>query len=184
MLSVHHSQKSRVGLSVNKIRQKYSGREVASVAKKLIKSWKKLLPGGYGYVVLIVQFTLIPKIAGQVASRESTPKSNKSGSTSPKSAATPTGVPGKTDSPPPVTYVQQQSDSSQGSGEGNQINGDIPMRRLSSTSDEIILNFPSSVDGFSRTASTGSDVRDRCRDLLAKALKKGSDESKWKEWKW
>jgi len=33
-----------VGLSVNKIRQKYSGTEVASVAKRLIKSWKKLLP--------------------------------------------------------------------------------------------------------------------------------------------
>lgn len=53
------------------------------------------------------------------------------------------------------------------------------MRRLSSTSDEIILNFASSVDGFSRIQqSTGSDIRDRCRDLLAKALKKGSDESK------
>lgn len=38
-------QKSRVGMSVNKMRQKYAGTEVASVAKKLIKSWKKLLPG-------------------------------------------------------------------------------------------------------------------------------------------
>lgn len=34
-----------MGLSVNKIRQKYAGNEAASVAKKLIKSWKKLLPG-------------------------------------------------------------------------------------------------------------------------------------------
>jgi hypothetical protein len=32
-------------LTVNKIRQKYAGTDAASVAKKLIKSWKKLLPG-------------------------------------------------------------------------------------------------------------------------------------------
>ncbi len=34
-----------MGLSVNKLRQKLSGSDVSSVAKKLIKSWKRLLPG-------------------------------------------------------------------------------------------------------------------------------------------
>ena len=38
-------QKSHVGMSVNKIRKKCGGTELSTVAKKLIKSWKKLLPG-------------------------------------------------------------------------------------------------------------------------------------------
>ena len=33
-------------MSVNKLRQKYAGSELASVAKKLIKQWKKLVPSG------------------------------------------------------------------------------------------------------------------------------------------
>lgn len=169
-------------MSVNKIRQKYTGSDAASVAKKLIKSWKKLLPGRYQAGVNLPRLLLLHFFAaGQNSSRESTPKSNKSGSDSPKSgtsATTAAGL-GKPSSPPPVTYSQQQSDSSyQGeSTEGSQKNGgDVPVRRLSSTSDEILLNFPSSVDGYSRVGSSGSDVRDRCRDLLAKALKKGLDE--------
>ena len=32
-------------MSVNRLRQKYAGSELASVAKKLIKQWKKLVPG-------------------------------------------------------------------------------------------------------------------------------------------
>lgn len=181
-------------MSVNKIRQKYTGSDAASVAKKLIKSWKKLLPGRYeaGVAILTETFFLLLDFfaagpTGPTSSRETTPKSNKSGSNSPKSgtSATTTASLGKPGSPPPVTYSQQQSDtSSQGeSTEGSEKNGseknggNIPLRRLSSTSsDEIILNFPSSVDSYSRMASTGSDVRDRCRDLLAKALKKGLDE--------
>ena len=38
-------QKSHVGMSVNKLRKKCGGTELSTVAKKLIKSWKKLLPG-------------------------------------------------------------------------------------------------------------------------------------------
>lgn len=118
--------------------------------------------------------------AGQ-NSQESTPKVNKSRSNSPKSATTPVASSGKPSSPPPVTYSQQSSDSSSHGDDtnGNQQNGgDIPIRRLSSTSDELILNFPSTVDSYSRVASSGSDVRDRCRDLLAKALKKGLEDGK------
>jgi hypothetical protein len=121
--------------------------------------------------------------AGQ-NSRESTPKASKSGSNSPKSGSSTASAvvsSGKTVSPPPVTYTQQNSDSSShgDSTDGNHKNGgDIPIRRLSSTSDEMVLNFPSSVDSYSRVASSGSDVRDRCRDLLAKALKKGIEEGR------
>ena len=122
-------------------------------------------------------------VAGQ-NSQESTPKATKSRSNSPKSgssATTPVASSGKPCSPPPVTYSQQSSDSSShgDSTNGSQQNGgDVPIRRLSSTSDEIILNFPSTVDGYSRVASSGSDVRDRCRDLLAKALQKGLEGGK------
>ena len=38
-------QKSHVGMSVNKLRKKCGRTELSTVAKKLIKSWKKLLPG-------------------------------------------------------------------------------------------------------------------------------------------
>lgn len=38
-------QRSRVGLSVNTLRKKCEGSEVASFGKKLIKQWKKLLAG-------------------------------------------------------------------------------------------------------------------------------------------
>lgn len=139
-------------------------------------------------------------LAGQASSsRESTPKSSsnnhhnssKNGSSSPKSAppppaasatTTPTPVP-SSGSPPPVVYSKQQSNSSQGSSEGSSTaekdgNGEIPLRRLSSTSDDIILNFPLTVDSYSRASPTGLDVRDRCRDLLAKALMKGFDKGK------
>ena len=76
-----------------------------------------------------------------------------------------------------MTYTEQLSNSSgEGSEKNGDKNGDIPMRRLSSTSDDIILNFAQSVDGYSRVPSSGSEVRDRCRDLLAKALQKGIDE--------
>lgn len=57
-------------------------------------------------------------------------------------------------------------------------NGKKPERRLSSVSsisDEIMLNFPPSVDGYSRVSSTGIEVRDRCRDLVVKAMMKGFD---------
>lgn len=177
-------QKSRVGLSVNKLRQKYSKSEVASVAKKLIKSWKKLLPGMCcsQLHVLCLHHEII--IAGQNSSREHTPKS-KSGSSSPKSTAATTISSEKPVTPPPVMYTKQLSNSSQDNGEGSVKNGDIPMRRLSSTtSDDVILNFPLSVDSFSRAASTGSDVRDRCRGLLSKALMKGFDEGGFSSYQW
>ena len=195
------TQKSRVGLSVNKLRQKYSGTETASVAKKLIKSWKKLLPGVCVCARVHVCAFYVPHLgftAGQSSSRESTPKSSnhsnsKSGSNSPKSTplppssltATPITAPSglgnpPEGSPPPVVYSKQGSNSSShSSSEGGVAekngNGEVPLRRLSSTSDEIILNFPLTVDSYSRASSTGSDVRDRCRDLLAKALMKGFD---------
>ena len=37
-------QKSHIGISVNKLRQRFAGSDLAALAKKLIKSWKKLLP--------------------------------------------------------------------------------------------------------------------------------------------
>ena len=53
--------------------------------------------------------------------------------------------------------------------------GQQQLRRDSTQSDDgnIQLVFSSSVDGSARMASTGNDVRDRCRELLAKAMKKG-----------
>jgi len=80
--------------------------------------------------------------------------------------------------PPPVAYSSQSSNSSD-NGNGIEQNGNKkkPERRLSSVSEEIILNFPPSVDSYSRVAATGVEIRDRCRDLLVKALMKGFSNS-------
>lgn len=51
-------------------------------------------------------------------------------------------------------------------------NGEI-FSQASASSDGVMLVFDPLVSGERRAASTGSDVRDRCRDLIVKALKKG-----------
>jgi len=38
-------QKSRIGMATNTLRKKCDDSNLSSFAKKLIKSWKKLLPG-------------------------------------------------------------------------------------------------------------------------------------------
>ncbi len=77
--------------------------------------------------------------------------------------------------PPPVAYnpsvSEQPMTSSQQSKNSSMANG--ALRRMSSTSDDFVLVFSGDISGISRTGSTGNEVRDRCRDLVAKALKKG-----------
>ena len=112
----------------------------------------------------------------------STSKSKAKDDDSPKSdtGASATAMPmSHSTTPPPVAYSSQSSNSSHGSGDGCEQNGKKkPERRLSSISDELVLNFPPSVDSYSRVASTGVDIRDRCRELLVKALMKGFDNGK------
>ena len=43
--SVSFKQKTRIGMTVNNFRKASSNDEAVSLAKSLIKSWKKLLPG-------------------------------------------------------------------------------------------------------------------------------------------
>lgn len=101
--------------------------------------------------------------------------------------------------PPPVTFTSTAGTSSIGDNSTNggsgtsssnpMMNGDMvssppqvkgAQRRDSTQSDDgnIQLLFSPSIDGSARMASTGNDVRDRCRDLIAKALKKGFSDSK------
>ena len=47
---------------------------------------------------------------------------------------------------------------------------------MSSTSDDFVLMFSDDISGMRRDEPTGTDVRDRCRDLIAKALKKGFED--------
>ena len=92
-----------------------------------------------------------------------------------------------------MTYTFNPSGSS---GSGNDVgattssssssvtNGEVAsppgtsQRRDSTQSDDgnIQLLFSPSIDGSARMASTGNDVRDRCRELIAKALQKGFTE--------
>lgn len=97
--------------------------------------------------------------------------------------------------PPPVMYTSSPgpngsstSSSSNNGGMGSSSpmpNGQVSspqvqQRRDSTQSDDgnIQLLFSSNVDGSARAPSTGNDVRDRCRDLIAKALKKGFSDGK------
>ena len=96
--------------------------------------------------------------------------------------------------PPPVTYTSNpgpngssSSSSSSNTDNGGGTNSSSPLpngqvvspigsqRRDSTQSDDgnIQLMFSPNIDGSARAASTGNDVRDRCQDLIAKALKKG-----------
>ena len=44
------------------------------------------------------------------------------------------------------------------------------------SSDGVVLVFDPSMSGECRAPSTGSDIRDRCREFVIKALKKGFTE--------
>lgn len=105
-------------------------------------------------------------------------------------------LPSNPPTPPPVTYSppasstdSNYSTSSKFSSTSSQIpNGEVPSNEVSSQSSEqsqssqpigsplspgVMLFFPPSLDGNCRVPPTGSDIRDRCRDLIIKALKKG-----------
>ena len=85
--------------------------------------------------------------------------------------------------PPPVVY-SPSTDVAKNSnitspqllpnGESSQSSQESSSSQMSSL--DTVLCFASTIDGNARVPSTGSDVRDRCRDLLIKALKKGFNE--------
>lgn len=128
-------QRSHVGLSVNTLRKKCVGSDVASVGKKLIKQWKKLIQG--------------PDPDNKTDSNPSTP--------------------------PPVEYNPKNnivtSNNNMTSSSSNENGGSHsqPTTPLS----PIVPNFPPTIDSSRREASTGDSVRDRCRDMVYNAMKKG-----------
>ena len=103
----------------------------------------------------------------------------------PSSQTTPT--PNTKTSPPPVTYTPQNSTSSINSNTSitspTTSNGETPLemppsvpgpsRSDSVSSDSGIVYFSPSVAGDARNPATGDAVRDRCRELVAKAMMKG-----------
>jgi transcription elongation factor S-II len=161
-------QKSHIGISVNKLRQKFPGSDLASLAKKLIKSWRKLLP------------------SKDEKASSSSPGNAQSDYTS-SQQATPTF---KT-SPPPVAYSPSKnsapsinSNSSITSSASTAANGETPGETMMSpiagpsrsdsvSSDCGVVFFAPNIVGESRVMATGDGVRDRCRELLAKAMMKG-----------
>lgn len=52
-------QSTRIGMSVNAIRKQSTDEEVTSLAKSLIKSWKKLLGKFYNSHVKLVMFYVL-----------------------------------------------------------------------------------------------------------------------------
>jgi transcription elongation factor S-II len=157
-------QKSGIGLATNKLRKKFENTELSSFAKKLIKSWKKLVPADQGKV---------PTPARASSSPVPNPTSNSNGNKGssgtkpevkpPKRPPSPLpmksiSVPAKPPTPPPVQFTSGQSSSQGASSDPTPLS---PMATISR-----------SISGVVRAASSGSDIRDRCRDMLYKAMKK------------
>ena len=146
----------------------------------------------YTCMCLLIAYFLLPIAGhspGSYKDHKHTPKAPKS----PSKATTPSSETGQHQNPPtppPVTYTSNPSSSSNNSSgttsssSSSLTNGEVVspqganQRRDSTQSDDgsVQLLFPPSIDGSARVASTGNDVRDRCRDLIAKALKKGFPE--------
>ena len=63
-----------------------------------------------------------------------------------------------------------------------EISSEASQESSSSSSLQTVSNavsfFSPTIDGSARTASTGNDVRDRCQELIMKALKKGFNDGR------
>ncbi|XP_023694637.1 transcription elongation factor A protein 1 isoform X1 [Paramormyrops kingsleyae] len=120
-------QSTRIGMSVNAIRKQSTDEEVTTLAKSLIKSWKKLLdePGG-----------------GEKPSEEK------------RKEPTTQTVSSSQNSPEPR---EESSSSSNSSSEPGVV-----------APDTLITTFP-------RAPSTSDSVRNKCRQMLAGALRAGDD---------
>jgi len=153
-------------MSVNKLRKKCDGGELSAMAKKLIKSWKKLLPATHS-----------PSSSKHTPSKPH-PHSHE---------VTPTlqRQPSNPPTPPPVAYSPlTPTDVTKNSNiaspkllPNGEISSESSQESTSSSSLQTVSTavsfFSPTIDGSARTASTGNDVRDRCRELVMKALKKG-----------
>ena len=119
--------------------------------------------------------------------------SKSGGASSSSSSSSESGQHQNPPTPPPVTYTSnpgRNGSSNANNSGGTSSSSPLPngqmaspsgsQRRDSTQSDDgnIQLLFAPNIDGSARAPSTGSDVRDRCRDLLAKALKKGFSDGK------
>ena len=120
--------------------------------------------------------------------KHKSPSKSGGASSSSSSLSSETGQHQNPPTPPPVTYTSNPghngSSNSNDSGgtsssspmpNGQMVSPSGSQRRDSTQSDDgnIQLLFAPNIDGSARAPSTGNEVRDRCRDLLAKALKKG-----------
>uniref|UniRef100_A0A8C5MBZ9 Transcription elongation factor n=1 Tax=Leptobrachium leishanense TaxID=445787 RepID=A0A8C5MBZ9_9ANUR len=119
-------QSTRIGMSVNAIRKQSSEEEVTSLAKALIKSWKKLLDGPSG-------------------DKEQEEKKKE-----------------------PVLPAQSSQDVKEESSSSSNSGDRKEREEYPAPSDEFITSFP-------RAPSTSDSVRNKCRELLATALKTGDD---------
>ena len=129
-------------------------------------------------------------MAGKEGKSGSPSLGNKQNDHTPSPQATPT--PSKT-SPPPVTYTPSTNTDSHSTTNSNTnaitssasaSNGETSMETITSpipgpsrsdsvSSDSGVVYFDPSIPGEARVPPTGDTVRDRCRELLAKAMLKG-----------
>lgn len=143
-------QKSRIGMSTNSLRKKSQSPEVSVIAKKLIKSWKKLLPGSNGK-----DSTTTPDERPESIPRLPTPP--------PPASYTPIGV---TPTTPEVNTPPAAMLPNGGSGSEPTTPTGIPKAP----------QFSSDISGIAKEPPTGDSVRDKCRGMICVALKKGRKE--------
>lgn len=156
-------QKSRVGLSVNKIRKKCDGTDLSSVAKKLIKSWKKLVPSsGHSPTA----GTPSPVSANKQYHSIGSPVVM---SPPPTAEHHPVTVPTLTK---PKNNTQEAQSPSVSNGTSDH-SGSLQRSLSTASNDSEVPEFSPSIKGESRVPSTGDPTRDKCRELIIKALEKG-----------
>ncbi|RXM33714.1 Transcription elongation factor A protein 1, partial [Acipenser ruthenus] len=142
---------TRIGMSVNAIRKQSTDDEVTSLAKSLIKSWKKLLEPLFDKS--FIGFVLIFIGEDEPGGAEKAPEEKKK---EPASLPVPAPASCSQNSPEP----REKSSSSSNSSSKDEA-GDAPVNSL-------ITTFP-------RAPNTSDSVRIKCREMLCNALQAGDD---------
>lgn len=141
-------QKSRIGMSTNSLRKKSQSPEVSVIAKKLIKSWKKLLPGSNG-----------KETTSTVDDR-------------------PESIPRLPTPPPPASYTPSGATPTTPDLHTTSTlpNGESGSEPTTPTSIPKAPQFSSEISGIAKKPPTGDMIRDKCRGMICAALKKGRKE--------
>ncbi|KAF7647650.1 hypothetical protein LDENG_00168750 [Lucifuga dentata] len=196
-------QETRIGMSVNGIRKHCTDEEVITLAKVLIKDWKRLLDSGHSHTEKPAEMkngldssktTTSPNTSpSQTQSRKESCDSKpaqpvRGHSTDSKSDRRESTDSKKSNSPPPkkLTGERRESHSSKSSQPGplqrklstdstdRKVKSDGPKSPTTPTS-PMSPGFSSAGVALSPRLATGDSVRDKCIEMVSAALRTDND---------